>query len=93
LIGRYFTFITLLWHKAAVHKSKCQKEKMIISGLTRIEHPADSSLLTLCNFFFFDFIKKQLKETVFSDDEAFSVAIRVIVTAIPGDLLLTGFSQ
>jgi hypothetical protein len=58
-----------------------------------MEHPLYSSHLALCNFFLFDSIKEPLKETVSSDDEELSVPICAIMTTIPANLLLSGFSQ
>jgi hypothetical protein len=85
--------ITLHFDNVHVHNSKCVKEKVIISGFTRMKHPSYAQDFASCDFFLFGSIKDNLKDTVFSDEEELSIAIRGITTAIPGDLLPSVFSQ
>jgi hypothetical protein len=58
-----------------------------------MKRPRYSPDLAPCDFFLFGYIKKKLKDRVPRDEEELSVAVRGIMTAIPGDLLLSVFSQ
>jgi hypothetical protein len=66
---------------------------MIISGFTRMKHPLYSPDFAPCNFVLFGSRKGKLKDIAFSDEEEFSNAIRSVITAIPGDRLLSVSSQ
>jgi hypothetical protein len=85
--------VVLHFDNAPVHNSKSVKEKMILSGFTWIKHPPYSPYLAPYDFFLFGYIKEKLKDTGFSDVEKLYVAIQGIMTAIPGDPLLSVFFQ
>jgi hypothetical protein len=85
--------VTLHFDNVLVYNSKCAKEKRIISGFIRMKYPPSSPDLAPCDFFLFSDIREKLKDTVFSDEEDLSVAIRCIMTVIPRNLLLSVFSQ
>jgi hypothetical protein len=85
--------VTLQFTNATVHNSKHLKDNLIAFDVIRMKHPRCRPDLEPCDFFLFNGINEKVRDTVFNDDEEFSVAIRDIVKAIPGDLLISAFSQ
>jgi hypothetical protein len=66
---------------------------MTISGFTPIKAPPYNLYLAPCDFFLFNNIKEKPRNTVRDDEEKPCIAIRGLVIAIPGDLLLNVLSE
>jgi hypothetical protein len=66
---------------------------MGISGFTPIKDPPYSLDVTLCDFSCFRQDQREPKDTVLRDEEEPCIAIRGLVIAIPGDLLLNVLSE
>jgi hypothetical protein len=59
----------------------------------RVEHPAHSPDLALCDFLLFEYIKEQLKGRGFAEEEEFLWLPSELMSEIPPDMILRVFAD
>jgi hypothetical protein len=85
--------ITVHFDNVPIYNTRTVMGQLEQSGFKRIEYSAYSPNLSPCDFFFFGYMKKQLKGMSFVEEEELLSVLSEFMSEIPPDMILRVFTD